>query len=239
MPDPISAPQEPTSLGATGVPLVDPPQDTPQSQTTPQPDAAQELIRKQQSEMDKLKWKIEQLQYATNQPKAVTQPQVDAFSNPYDPQTQPNEWWVKERELISAQSAKMVREEIEQILKTSQESAWSQNHGGVNIDAVKNYISYHLGVPVGYITPQLLEIGYKAMTGQTEQGSPRPQEQQTIQQTTTPPLRQTMPPNVQGKVLFSDLVTQYNQNPNVINTWSPQMQQDFKRELLARAKEGR
>lgn len=242
MPDPnVQTPSnsvEPVVPAA--VPAIDPAQSsTPVTPVEPQLSPEQQLIREMQSKLAKTENELRMLQYRPQQVQVNTSHNDD--TNPYDPNTDFMNWWQKDKELTEKRIRMGLKEEIQSFVQSNQERQWAQEHGGVDIDSMKNFTAQELGIPIHLVNAKNLEVGwavYQAKYGVTQpQVAPQRPQQFTPTMPTATPLGAGQPVTIPGQISISyeQMLSEYNAtHGKAYNTWDKPKQELFDREAAYR-----
>lgn len=113
----------------------------------------------------------------------MLQQQVPQQRNPYDPQTQPAEWWdyklKEDRKQTIDEAKKMWESELTRFMATTAEQQWQQTHPNINIADVKGFAMQRWGT--NQVTPQMLDDALLVMNyPQQVANTVRTTQQQTI-----------------------------------------------------------
>lgn len=208
------------------------PSDTPPQNGNGQGADIERLVRGFQGTVDSLRAQILQQQEYMKSLAQQTAPQIQ--QNPYDPQTQPTEWWREEMRRDREQTIQKTQEvflgNLTQLARQQAETTWQNSHPNVSIADVKAFAqSRQIGN---------LDDAYTLMTLPQSQTNnainmmtqfQRPQNQAT-------PLRGTQgtsQADMQGRFDkdYSDYV---NTNGAIYDTWPPERKAAFDTEWKKR-----
>jgi hypothetical protein len=232
VPDPNA---DPSSLPANGQPQGQQPQTQAQIDWERQYKELQSYASRVAAENQMFKQQF-------SQPQQPQQP-YQASQNPYDPNTQPNEWWRKENEIMIQRTAMQTRQELMDALQQAAaqqsqmqvEREFSQRHPGVDFNAVKFFAQQR-----GIANP---EDAYLIMTLPNQLNQVRAGAQQEalkqFNQTQAPVTMRGSQPAQTGTVnlSFEQMANAYVSDPKVFETWHPEVQKMFKQELMARQRQ--
>lgn len=176
------------------------------------------------------------------------QPQQQA--NPYDPQTQANEWWafhLNQRDQMLSQNLitqmrQIQREDLKALVSEASEQSWQQQHPNVDVRNIKLQIQARYGIqnpPLSMIDDYNRMINAPQAQFQAQQQAINSTFQQLRQTTSSPSTVRggaaaggTAVPN-QGSY-EQDAVAFQESNGRVYQSWSPERQREFDRETYRR-----
>lgn len=210
-----------------------------QGQPPVQPDPAVELLRlanQRQAQVEALTAEVQRLK---------NQPPVDSQNkNPYDPQVDPWGWQRWENQTAArdaatqaaAQTLQVIMQQAQLMSQQNREAQWAQAHPGVDINLVKSFAEARR---IGE-----LDDAYTLMTlNQQVQGAVQ-QAQSGLLNQFRQPANVAQPVRAQGgqgapvSLRFETMLEAYTSNPNIENTWPPQLREAFHRELDMRVQTG-
>lgn len=135
-----AVPSAPSTVGVDQSNVNGAPSTTPQGQGA-EPVNVERLVGSLQGTVDSLRTQLQATQQQMAQMLQQTAPQ--AQQNPYDPQTQPNEWWAWRDQQYADTVARKTEERLMGVIsnaaRSQQESQWQSAHPQVNIADVKAF----------------------------------------------------------------------------------------------------
>lgn len=211
----------------------------PSQPTSPDPN---EAYRALQSQLDRERTQRmayeQQLEFERQQ---RTTPQVPQ-ANPYDPATQPAQWVQFETKMaVKAglqEQQQMFTQQIQAAQMQSAEMAWQNAHPLVDLNSVKMFNR------ANGIAEWNLEAGHRLMTmGQQMAGVRTDAINQSFNQfrqggAAPQAVRGAQPGSPVGVSLkFEPMLAAYAANPNIYNSWAPELQKAFDQELSYRGQQ--
>ena len=182
----------------------------------------------------------QQLEFERQQ-RNQTAPQAPQ-NNPYDPATQPAQWvdWNMQDKVNKALQSQqqMFTQQIQQAQMQSAEMAWQNAHPLVDLNSVKMFNR------ANGIAEWNLEAGHRLMTiGQQMAGVRTDAINQSFNQfrqggAAPQAVRGAQPGSPVGVSLkFEPMLAAYAANPNIYNSWAPELQKAFDQELSYRGQQ--
>lgn len=211
----------------------------------------QSVVDRSRAEQQQLQYQLAQTQNQLSELMGKIQPQQQAPTNPYDPNSQPSEWWSWDRraainEAVSI-SEQRVQNQFMGLIQQASEQSWIQQHPNIDVNGIKAQIKMRYGVDKP--STQMIEDFHNfSQTGSQMQQVAQTASQQTAQnfrqpQTGATPIKPNggMPVG-QPTYKYEDLVRAVNERgEGVLNSLPKADQDEFWRvtqELNQRMKSG-
>lgn len=212
----------------------------------------QSAVDRSRAEQQQLQYQLAQMQQQQNELLGrLIQPQQQANTNPYDPNTQPNEFWAYDRRSAIQEAVNISEQRVQNqfmgLIQQASEQSWVQQHPNIDVNSIKAQIRMRYGVDKP--STQMIEDFHNFQnTGSQLQQVAQQASQQTAQNFRQPQMGATpIKPNGgmpvgQPTYKYEDMVAAVNQRgEGVLNSLPKADQDEFWRvtlELNQRMKSG-